>query len=163
MRMPIAIAITATIASASLGLAVGFPIPALATDIADPNRVNCQGGPCNGTEGEDRMIGSDQVDAISAFGADDTAFGNEGDDDISGGAEDDLLGGGPGRDTINGGTGHDDVERSVGGHHIGQCPWSVAGDHLGMGTKLGDGLSDPVGQLCLTVDDQDLGIAHGHS
>jgi hypothetical protein len=134
MRMPIAIAITATIASASLGLAVGFPIPALATDIADPNRVNCPGGPCNGTEGEDRMIGSDQVDAISAFGADDTAFGNEGDDDISGGAEDDLLGGGPGRDTINGGTGHDDLRGGIYGDTI-NGSW-------GQDTLTGDGGPD---------------------
>jgi concanavalin A-like lectin/glucanase superfamily protein/hemolysin type calcium-binding protein len=115
-------------------LALGFSAPALANHIPDPNRVNCQGGPCNGTDGEDLMIGSDQVDAISAFGADDTAFGNEGDDDISGGAEDDLLGGGPGRDTINGGTGHDDLRGGIYGDTI-NGSW-------GQDTLTGDGGPD---------------------
>jgi Ca2+-binding RTX toxin-like protein len=74
-------------------------------------RIFCPpgGGTCQGTQGPDDIIGSEEADLIDARGGDDRVRGRGGDDDINGGAGNDRLNGGAGNDVIVGGPGNDQI------------------------------------------------------
>src|SRR5215208_5929826 len=84
--------------------------------------ITCLGGPCVGTEQNDRITGSlldDEIqalggrDEVTARGADDFVDGGAGRDDMAGGAGGDFLVGGRGPDEIGGGPGTFDGEPRV--------------------------------------------------
>ena len=62
------------------------------------NLVTCTGGLCEGTTGDDEMVGTRDTDYIYAY---------EGNDTLRGGRNFDDLRGGPGNDNLNGGRGND--------------------------------------------------------
>jgi Ca2+-binding RTX toxin-like protein len=78
--------------------------------------ISCNGGRCEGTEGRDIMVDSNnpgqlfglggdddiELDAVFASGSADVGDGGEGRDCIDGGGGGDLMIGGPGDDTMNG-------------------------------------------------------------
>ena len=57
-----------------------------------------------GTDGADRLFGTDGNDTITALADGDEVFGGAGDDAVDGGSESDRRFGGAGNDTINGGS-----------------------------------------------------------
>jgi Ca2+-binding RTX toxin-like protein len=72
--------------------------------------------PCEGTDGDDLIVGTRDADVIKGGGGrdrirsgdgDDLLCGDEGDDDLTGASDDDTLVGGPGEDGLNGGSGFD--------------------------------------------------------
>ncbi|HEX6710301.1 MAG TPA: hypothetical protein VF068_08200 [Rubrobacter sp.] len=62
------------------------------------NLISCQGGVCNGTTGDDEMIGTSSTDDM---------YAEEGNDILRGGGSFDDLRGGPGNDDLDGGRGND--------------------------------------------------------
>lgn len=112
----------------TLGLTVLFVGIAVAA-----TRINCDGGLCNGTNGDNLITGSSRVDYIHARGGadgvnalkgSDRVFGGRGDDDPGGSPNGHnpayRLEGGPGRDVVRGGPGEDSVTDLYGpanGHH----------------------------------------------
>lgn len=54
-----------------------------------------------------RIVGTDEDDAISGAGGKDSIYGGDGNDTINGGAGNDILTGGKGNDTLTGGAGAD--------------------------------------------------------
>jgi Ca2+-binding RTX toxin-like protein len=85
--------------------------------------VDCSGGECLGTEGEDWMTGTDGYDLMYGLGGDDNMSGHFGNDDMYGGEGADFLLGdedydfGPdrlGNDTLYGGPGDDDLRGAFG-------------------------------------------------
>jgi Ca2+-binding RTX toxin-like protein len=48
------------------------------------NTVRCDGGKCEGTTNDDRMVGTDRRDILYAFKGSDLLFGNGGSDDLYG-------------------------------------------------------------------------------
>jgi hypothetical protein len=86
----------------------------LASGVALAANITCLGGPCAGTEENDRITGSLFDDLIQAKGGrdhvsarpgDDEVFGDAGGDEITGGEGGDYLDGGRGPDEIGGGPG----------------------------------------------------------
>lgn len=89
------------------------------------HKVSCQGGKCNGTAKNDKMLGTSKRDIMYAFkGSDlvygkaanddlfgfdgnDNLFGDDGNDKVNGSNNNDTLKGGNGSDTLNGGYGQD--------------------------------------------------------
>jgi Ca2+-binding RTX toxin-like protein len=72
--------------------------------------------PCEGTTGDDLIVGTRDADVIKGGGGrdrirggdgDDLLCGDEGDDDLTGSSDDDTLAGGAGDDDLNGGGGFD--------------------------------------------------------
>jgi Ca2+-binding RTX toxin-like protein len=89
--------------------------------IAQPNII-CHGGVCDGTQGDDLMLGSAGADYIHAKGGTDGTNAAKGRDRVFGGRGNDDPGsspnghdpsyhleGGPGRDVVRGGLGQDSV------------------------------------------------------
>jgi Ca2+-binding RTX toxin-like protein len=83
----------------------------------------CTGGPCIGTIGDDKLIGSDVFDdmdglrgddSLDARGGDDVVFGDFGNDKIIGGSGDDGIDASFGNDKVDGGTGNDRLEGDFG-------------------------------------------------
>ena len=63
--------------------------------------VQCTGGNCNGTQGNDLILGSPNADNIKGKNGNDCILGGDGDDDtISGDNGDDVCIGGAGNDTF---------------------------------------------------------------
>jgi len=58
------------------------------------------GGVCNGTNGNDLIIGSSNIDTIQGKGGSDCIVGGGGDDDITGSQAKDVCIGGPGNDVF---------------------------------------------------------------
>ena len=58
------------------------------------------GGICNGTNADELIIGSPNVDAIQGKSGSDCIVGGDGDDDITGSQAKDVCIGGPGNDTL---------------------------------------------------------------
>src|SRR5215217_7552409 len=86
----------------------------LAAGTAWAANITCTGGPCSGTEQNDRITGSLLDDRIQALGGrdevtarpgDDEVYGDAGGDDITGGVGGDFLVGGRGPDESGGGPG----------------------------------------------------------
>ena len=84
--------------------------------------ITCLGGPCTGTEENDRITGSQLDDEIEALGGrdhvtgrmgDDVVDGDAGADEITGGVGGDYLGGDLGPDEIGGGPGTPDGDPRV--------------------------------------------------
>lgn len=67
-----------------------------------------------GTEGDDMLLGSADVDHISGAGGNDQLYGYEGDDFLDGGAGDDFIYGGAGNDRIFSSDGTDFVDGGAG-------------------------------------------------
>lgn len=84
-------------------LLVAFAGVALAANIT------CQGGPCVGTEQNDRIAGSQVDDDIEALGGRDEVTARGGDDEVDGGADGDEITGGDGGDLLRGGRGPDEI------------------------------------------------------
>lgn len=84
-------------------LLVAFAGVALAANI------QCQGGPCVGTEQNDRITGSQLDDEIEALGGRDIVTGRMGDDFVAGDAGGDEITGGDGADALNGDRGPDEI------------------------------------------------------
>ena len=63
--------------------------------------IECTGGNCNGTQGNDLILGSPYADNIKGKNGDDCILGGDGDDDtISGDNGEDVCIGGAGNDTF---------------------------------------------------------------
>ncbi len=66
------------------------------------NIVVCSGGnTCNGSQGDDLILGTEDGETISGKKGTDCIVGGGGDDTIKGGNGDDVCIGGPGDDTFN--------------------------------------------------------------
>ncbi|MEM9150594.1 MAG: calcium-binding protein [Cyanobacteria bacterium P01_F01_bin.3] len=78
--------------------------------IADPPGNVIEGG----TDGADRLIGTNRNDTISAFAGSDVVNGGDGNDNIDGGDGADRLNGGNGIDIIDGGNGRDRINGGAG-------------------------------------------------
>ena len=87
-------------------------------------RIECDGGPRNGTRQADRITGSSAADEVAArAGADevtggaggDVLLGEAGDDRLVGGRGGDRLVGEGGSDTLLGGGGNDELDAIAGG------------------------------------------------
>ena len=76
--------------------------------------VTCQGGPCVGTEQNDRITGSQLEDEIQALGGRDLVSARGGDDLVDGGRGGDDISGGIGGDALLGGRGPDDIYGGAG-------------------------------------------------
>jgi Ca2+-binding RTX toxin-like protein len=63
--------------------------------------------PINGTQGRDRLIGTQADDIINGLGGDDILYGRAGNDLLTGGEGEDYLFGGAGNDRLQGGKGRD--------------------------------------------------------
>ena len=63
--------------------------------------IVCNGGICNGTNGNDLMLGSSSADSIRGKNGTDCIVGGDGDDDITGNNGGDVCIGGPGNDTFS--------------------------------------------------------------
>lgn len=68
----------------------------------------------NGTEGDDRLVGSDSADRIVGKGGADVLIGLAGADRLDGGSGDDRIAGGGGADTLLGGAGDDRLDGGTG-------------------------------------------------
>jgi Ca2+-binding RTX toxin-like protein len=73
------------------------------------NTVRCDGGKCEGTTNDDRMVGTDRRDILYAFKGSDLLFGNGSSDDLYGFLGYDQLRGGDGSDKLGGGEDRDDL------------------------------------------------------
>ena len=73
------------------------------------NTIRCDGGECNGTPNDDKMVGSDRRDILYAFRGSDLLFGNGGRDDLYGFRGYDALRGGDGSDKLGGGPDKDEL------------------------------------------------------
>jgi Ca2+-binding RTX toxin-like protein len=62
--------------------------------------VQCTGGNCNGTQGNDLILGSPYADNIKGKNGDDCILGGDGDDSISGDNGTDVCIGGNGNDSF---------------------------------------------------------------
>jgi Ca2+-binding RTX toxin-like protein len=78
---------------------------AVPTDDCTVNRVRHQ--PCQGTPGDDVIVGTRGADVIRGGGGNDRIVGRGGDDLLCGEDGNDVLVGGPGHDTLDGGRGAD--------------------------------------------------------
>lgn len=87
-------------------------VGAVATMGCTVNRVRNQ--PCQGTSGDDVIIGTVGPDVILGGGGNDRISGGAGDDLLCGEAGDDVLGGKTGNDTLVGGPGLDRLRGSSG-------------------------------------------------
>jgi hemolysin type calcium-binding protein len=75
--------------------------PAACSALTLTRIVVCSGtGNCNGTAGNDLILGSANADTIKGTGGSDCILGGGGDDDISGSGGGDVCIGGPGTDTF---------------------------------------------------------------
>ena len=81
----------------------------LACGVALAANIQCQGGPCVGTEQNDRITGSQLDDTIEALGGRDNVTGRMGDDFVDGGGGSDEITGGDGGDLLEGGSGPDEI------------------------------------------------------
>jgi len=80
-------------------------------------RVNGVVGPCIGTAGDDRIVGTNSHDVIVGLGGNDRISGRRGDDILCGGDGNDSIRARNGRDQIDGGAG-DDRLRAAGGNDV---------------------------------------------
>ncbi len=69
---------------------------------------------CYGTDQDDNITGTKQVDYIFAYDGDDIVTGRDGDDAIAGGNDDDTIDGGDGNDAIAGEEGNDIIVGGLG-------------------------------------------------
>jgi Ca2+-binding RTX toxin-like protein len=81
----------------------------LASGVALAANITCLGGPCVGTEQNDRITGSMEDDVIQALGGRDHVTGRGGDDQVDGGGGGDEITGGEGGDMLLGGRGPDEI------------------------------------------------------
>ena len=82
----------------------------LAGGVAWAANITCTGGPCAGTEQDDRITGSQLYDEIQALGGRDVVTARAGDDSVDGGRNRDDIFGGPGGDFLLGSWGPDDID-----------------------------------------------------
>jgi Ca2+-binding RTX toxin-like protein len=90
-------------------IGIGFDVPQECLDI------NFFGSPIFGTEGDDKIKGTNKNDLIIAFEGNDKVKASNGDDCIIGGPGDDKLDGSNGKDVIFGNEGDDVLDGSNGG------------------------------------------------
>jgi Ca2+-binding RTX toxin-like protein len=81
----------------------------LACGVALAANITCPGGPCVGTEQNDRITGSQVDDTIQALGGRDHVTGRMGDDFVDGDAGGDEITGGVGGDFLFGDMGPDEM------------------------------------------------------
>ena len=109
----------------------------------DAGHIDCAGGgaDCFGTDGPDKICGSDDAESIFAGKGDDQVCAGDGNDVIHGGFGDDRIDGEGGDDTIHGGWGDDNIVGGEGDDTIlaGRCNDVVNG---------GEG-DEAVGDTCL--------------
>lgn len=99
--------------------------------------VDMPGMSVEGTDGEDRLFGTDGNDTINGGAEDDRIFGKGGNDTLSGDSESDAIFGGDGNDTINGGSEDDRL-------------FGEAGDDILTGGSEGDRMFGGTGRDILT-------------
>jgi hypothetical protein len=86
--------------------------------------ITCTGGPCTGTEQNDRITGSLLDDQIQALGGLDVVTARAGDDGVDGGRNRDDIFGGPGGDGLFGGLGPDDIDGGRGTTTASEPPYT---------------------------------------
>src|SRR5829696_8069802 len=82
----------------------------LACGVALAANITCPGGPCTGTDENDRITGSQLDDQIQALAGRDVVTARARDDFVDGGRNRDDIFGGPGGDALLGGWGPDDID-----------------------------------------------------
>lgn len=95
----------------------------------------------DGTEGADKLYGSQLADGIYGYGGNDTLYGQDGDDEIFGGEGKDLLLGGRGADYLDGGAGNDTASYAG----------SASGVTINLATGLGYG-GDAQGDTLVSIE-----------
>ena len=91
------------------------PDPCLTTPATDGCTVNgVPNQPCQGTDGDDVIVGTPAADVIHGAGGRDRILGGAGDDLLCGEGGDDVLKGSRGNDTLVGGPGNDKLDGGVG-------------------------------------------------
>lgn len=88
--------------------------------VAYAANINCPGGYCYGTSGnDDPMNGTSVQDLMFGYGGNDYLLGYAGNDSLEGGSGNDALDGGDGPDNVNdniiGGEGANDADKLLGG------------------------------------------------
>lgn len=75
--------------------------------------IVCSGGNCNGSNGNDLILGTAGNDVIDGKNGNDCIVGGDGDDMLYGDNENDVLVGGPGSDILDGGKRSKDTDICV--------------------------------------------------
>ena len=74
--------------------------------------------PINGTNGNDKLVGSSQNDIVNGFSGRDKLIGKAGNDLLNGGGGNDRMLGNRGNDKLFGGNGRDKLDGGVGDDHL---------------------------------------------
>jgi Ca2+-binding RTX toxin-like protein len=83
-------------------------VPAAPKTSGGTGAIECKAGKvCQGTSGNDMIIGSEGNDNIRPMGGDDTVYANGGADAVAHSYGNDTIYGGPGADTLRGGFDYD--------------------------------------------------------
>lgn len=94
-----------------LFLILAFPsISSAGSCAGTPCTINCTGGDCYGTGGDDSICGTKGDDTIYGYGGNDKICGGFGDDTLYGGDGNDILQGGWGEDSMYGDDGNDTLK-----------------------------------------------------
>jgi len=100
--------------------------------------INCTGGACVGTDGNDRIEGTPGQDFIDGLRGNDIINGGPGDDALGGQEGLDFINGGQGNDRIGGGDGQDQLYGQAGNDFIeGGNGDDVIEGHAGLDTIYG--------------------------
>jgi Ca2+-binding RTX toxin-like protein len=103
-----------TVRRAALLAVLGGVLLVAFAGVALAANIQCQGGPCVGTEQNDRITGSQEDDDIEALGGHDLVTARGGNDLVDGGNGRDDISGGVGGDALIGGRGPDDIDGGPG-------------------------------------------------
>jgi Ca2+-binding RTX toxin-like protein len=110
---------------------IGAVLVMVFAGVALAERVECDGGRCEGTRRADTIVGSDRRDVIIALDGFDDVIALAGKDELRGGGGGDFLSGGNNNDTYYGGDGGDALQDDFGS----------PGDDVMNGGKSGDIIS----------------------
>lgn len=112
-----------------------------------------EGEKCEGTDGDDIIIGTDGDDEIEGGNGNDTIDGGKGDDTIKGGNGNDVLNGGEGDDELEGENGSDTLDGGPGADRLegGNGPDTITCDEFDEEVDGGRGPNEIIG--CEEVED----------
>jgi Ca2+-binding RTX toxin-like protein len=143
-----------------LGVGVGGT-PVAGKPTSGASTIDCaqqKDNVCQGSSGNDTIIGTSGDDNISPGFGDDTVYGLEGDDQVRHSGGDDYIEGGPGADTLRGGFGHDRIYDNTasrigdGDHDLIDCAYLESRGNTGPDLGFGEGTDTIVD--CSNRDDQ---------
>jgi Ca2+-binding RTX toxin-like protein len=148
----------AAITTVVLALGAGMA-PAAPKTGGGTGPIQCKAGKvCQGTSGNDTIIGSEENDNIRPMGGDDTVYANGGADDVAHSYGNDYIEGGPGSDTLRGGFGLDTIYDYKAGspgdgvHDLLDCAYLTSRGDSGKDEGIGEARDTVVD--CSNRDDQ---------